>query len=193
MLKSLRLRRSRNSMVIAKYLLLVFSAAVAADSINPATTMAVAAATTTMAVKNSDSDQPVIINSDYAEFDDKNGLATYTSNVVTDQGSRHLTADTLVIQRGADNEISLITATGAPAEFKAQPDLNKAMTYGKAKTIKYYPDEDKALFIENAELIQNDNIIKGQLLTYYFNTGLLISQSTQASRTTVILQPKNDD
>ena len=137
-----------------------------------------------------DADQPLHIQSDYVEFDDQSGTATYRGNVIADQGTRHLTASTLIIYRGKDNKVELAIAIGNPASFRSQPNLAKPMGFGKAKTIKYFPEEDKIYFIKNAELEQNGDIVKGNFLTYYFATGVLKSKASPEKRATVILVPK---
>lgn len=138
-----------------------------------------------------DSEYPINIESDSAEFDDQNGTAIYKGNVVAIQGSRHLFSDSLYIYRGKDNQIEKIIAKGNPANIKAQPNPEKPEGFGYAKTIKYYPNEDKAELIEEAKLEQNGDIITGQFLTYFFEKGLLVSHPIKKARTTVTLKPRD--
>ena len=140
---------------------------------------------------DTDADQPLTIESSIVEFDDQKGTAIYTKNVIADQGSRHLTADKLIIYRDKDNKIDLIIATGAPAKFQSQSDQNKPIGFGEAETIKYFPKEDKMVLIDQAELEQNHDIIKGKVLTYFFQTGILQSEPSVEQRVTVTLQPKD--
>lgn len=139
--------------------------------------------------EKTDSEHPIKITSDTAEFDDKTGYAVHKGHVVLDQGSRHLTADTLIIKRNENNKVYLIIATGKPAHFHAQPELHKPIGYGKANTLKFYPLEDKVILIENAKLTQDKDEITGPILTYYLNKRLLESTPKDGKRTTVIIQP----
>jgi len=146
----------------------------------------------TLAADKPDSKQPINIESNYAEFDDQKGTAFYKGHVISIQGSRHMVSDTLTIYRGKDNKIDLMVATGKPARFKSRPNPDKPEGQGKANTIRYYPREDKAILIDDAELTQNGDIINGKQLTYFFQKGLLISEPKAKSRTRVILQPKEN-
>ena len=137
-----------------------------------------------------DAEEPVQIIADYASFDQKNGVATYTGHVTVTQGSRILHANKLTIHRDKDNRVNLMIATGKPATFKAQDNKDKPPGSGKANTIKYYPQSNKVDLIDNASLTQNGDTVSGSKLTYNFATEELQSKSNQQQRTTVILQPK---
>lgn len=139
-----------------------------------------------------DAEQPVKIQADAANFDHIKGIALYTGNVTVDQGSRHLSADRLTIQRGTDNKIKLMTAIGNPATFHSQADPNKPMGSGKANVIKYYPQQDLVDLMDNAELTQNGDTVTGPQISYNFTTGNLNTKSSTKQRATVILQPKRE-
>ncbi len=138
-----------------------------------------------------DSEQPLKIESSFVEFDDQKGIATYTGNVIANQGSRHLTADKLTIYRGENNKIDVMIAIGEPAHFQSQPDLQKPMGFGTANTIKYFTKEDKVDLIGNAKLEQDGDIVEGHFLIYFFQSGLLKSEPSIHQRTTVTLKPKD--
>lgn len=140
-----------------------------------------------------DAEQPLKIESSIVEFDDQNGIATYTGNVIANQGTRHLTSDKLTIYRGQDNKIDLMIAVGDPAHFQFQPDPTQPISFGTANTIKHFPTENKVDLIGQAKLEKNGDIIKGPLLTYFFESGLLKSAPSSKARTTVILKPKQNN
>jgi lipopolysaccharide export system protein LptA len=136
-----------------------------------------------------DTKQAINITSDNAEFDDKTGTAIYRGNVIATQGSRYLESDILTIYRGKDNKINFMTASGKPANIKAQPKTDKSPGYGQADTIKYYPETDKALLIGNAKLMQDNDTISGEYLIYYFKQEFLQSMPQKNKRTKVVLYP----
>ncbi len=144
----------------------------------------------TVSTTSRDADQPMTIRSKAAEFDDEKSVAIYKGNVMAIQGSRLLNCTNLTIHRNKNNKIGLVLATGNPAKFYAQPNTNKPNGIGTANIIKYFPEEDKVILLGNATLEQDGDAISGELLTYYFEKGLLISEKTTPSRTTVVLQPK---
>lgn len=137
-----------------------------------------------------DAQMPVHIQADRANFNHKVGLATYHGNVIVDQGSRNLRAKKLVIQRDAQNRIEVMIATGNPATFKSQSDINKPPGTGSADTIKYYPQLNKVKLLHNATLTQNGDTISSPKLTYNIVTEELQGNSTKQQRTTIVLQPK---
>ena len=139
-----------------------------------------------------DSEQPVTIKSDLATFDNDKGLATYMGHVTVDQGSRHLSSEKLTIQRDEQNRIKVIIATGNPARFHSQSDPTKPVGSGKAKLIKYYPQQDTVDLFENAQITQNGDTISGPVLKYNFLTGNLKSKSTKRERATFTFQPKRE-
>jgi len=142
------------------------------------------------AVAVQDSEQPVNIRADKANFEHDDGVALYSGHVSVDQGSRHLLSDTLTIKRDKNNKIKVIIAVGKPAYFKSQADSQKSISQGRADIIKYYPQQDKVDLLDNAELTQNGDTVQGPILNYNFVTGNLKSLSSVDQRTTFILQPK---
>jgi len=141
--------------------------------------------------KNSETEKPIEIYSTKAEFEDKKGTATYKGAVVMDQGNHHLTSDVLIIQRDTGGKIESMIATGNPAHFHVKPSPDKSELLGHAKTIKFYPKQDKILLLQNAELTQNNETIRGENLTYFLSTHVLLSNPVSGEKTTVILAPKS--
>jgi lipopolysaccharide export system protein LptA len=139
-----------------------------------------------------DSEQPVKVQADAANLDHEKGIAIYTGNVKVDQGSRHLSSDNLTIKRDKNKKIQIMIATGKPATFSSQPDPNKPKGSGKARTIKYYPQEDSVDLLDDAELTKDGDTITGPKLNYNFKTGNLKTTSSVDKRVTFILQPKRE-
>lgn len=139
----------------------------------------------------SDDSYPIEIQSNTADFDDKTGDATHRGNVVVTQGTRHLTADTLVIHRDPNGKIDRMIAQGTPARFHAYPEPQKPILEGKANILKFFPKEDKIILEEDAELTQAEHTIQGPQITYYLANRMLSSESNLTQRTTVIIKPKD--
>lgn len=131
----------------------------------------------------------IIIQSDSAEFDDKKGTAKYYDHVVMDQGSRHLTSDRLTIERNQQGKIGLMVALGYPAQFEEQKEASKS--FGHANILKYYPNDEKIILLEDAELTQQEKTIRSEHLTYFLNSGLLTAAPKPGSRTTIIIPREN--
>lgn len=130
---------------------------------------------------------PITIQSDSAEFDDKSGTATYHHHVILSQETRQVTADKLTIQRNPSGHIAHIIATGKPAHFQIRLHPTKPLIIGHANTIKYFPEEEKIVLIENAELNQEGNIIRGPYLNYLLKSEVLSSEARPGGHTEVII------
>jgi lipopolysaccharide export system protein LptA len=136
-----------------------------------------------------DASRPIEINSDTAEFDDKLGTAKHFGHVLMNQGSRHLEAETLIIERNAANKIEKITAIGRPAQFKTQLDFEKPALDATADTLVFYPEKQTLYLTKNAQVMQDNHRVEGNRLIYFLATKKLISEFTADKRTTVIIPP----
>jgi lipopolysaccharide export system protein LptA len=141
-------------------------------------------------IEAKDESQPIEIQSDSANFEEKTGQTTHKGHVKVTQGSRMLWADTLVIDRSKEGKINHIVAYGKPAHFEAYPNPEKPKLMGSAKIIHYYLSDHKIVLLENAELTQNENTIKSNRLTYFLESKTLVSDPKTVSNTTVILNSK---
>lgn len=142
-----------------------------------------------------DNHSPIDIQSDNAYFDEKTGDTTYQGNVYATQAGQQLWADSLLIHRTKEGKIDHIHAEGSPAHFiskKDNPKIGVAQDInGHANSIHYYPNDQKIIFLQDAELSQNDRIVQGSHLIYLVPSRTLISEDTGNSKTTVILKPKS--
>jgi len=132
--------------------------------------------------------QPLEIQSDSGDFDDKTGIATHRGNVIMTQGAKKLYADLLIIQRDDKGKIKAVKAYGKPAKFTMQPEKDKSLSSGHANTIEFYPTENTIILVENAQLKQNHNTINGPYLSYSFEKRSLNAPAGKG-RTTVTIYP----
>jgi lipopolysaccharide transport protein LptA len=128
------------------------------------------------------------IQSDAAQFNDIIGTATYKGHVVLEDEGRRLNANQLVIARDKMGKIKSMIATGDPARFFCSSD--KKPLQGEAKTIQYFPNEARVVFLKEAILEQNSDIIKGEHLTYSLTHHTLISTPEEGKQMTLILHSK---
>ncbi|MGR9044754.1 MAG: lipopolysaccharide transport periplasmic protein LptA [Gammaproteobacteria bacterium] len=140
----------------------------------------------------SDADQPVVIDSNAATYDDNTAISIYTGNVIATQGSLEVKSDKLVVYF-KDGDVNKLVATGKPARFKQMPDHGGEIT-GKALTGEYYPDQSLLILIEEAVVWQEGNTYASELIRYDSKNAIVKAgeQATDAKRVRVILKPKSE-
>ena len=68
-----------------------------------------------------DNDQPMLIEADSAELDDKKGISIYKGNVKVTQGTLVLTGEIMTVHNNGD-DISKVIVEGSPATYRQRPD-----------------------------------------------------------------------
>jgi lipopolysaccharide export system protein LptA len=112
-----------------------------------------------------DRQQPISIESDYAERNEKTGRTVYRGNVVISQGSVLIEADQITLHV-ENNKISRIECTGTPASYQQKPALEAATMIARADRIDYLPATNKLALKQNAILSRDGTIIKGDSIDY---------------------------
>ena len=140
----------------------------------------------------SDADQPVVIDSNAATYDDNKAISTYTGNVVATQGSLEVKSDKLVVYF-KNGDIDKLVATGNPARFKQMPDHGGEIT-GKALTGEYYPGQSLLILIKEAVVRQDGNTYASELIRYDSENAIVKAgeQASDSKRVRVILKPKSE-
>lgn len=141
-------------------------------------------------------DQPVTIEANSAQLDDKNGTSIYSGNVIIVQGSLRISADKVTAYQ-EKNAIGKIVADGSPARYDQAGATKDDHVTALANTIDYIANDDKIILKGNAKLEQKGNTVEGQLITYDIkrkigNAGSNKSTSkTENGRVKMIFQPKS--
>ncbi|PKM12393.1 MAG: lipopolysaccharide transport periplasmic protein LptA [Gammaproteobacteria bacterium HGW-Gammaproteobacteria-3] len=139
----------------------------------------------------SDSDQPVIIDSNAASYDDTTATSIYTGNVVATQGSLEVKCDRLEVYF-KDGEVDKFIAIGKPARFRQMPDKG-AEIRGRALKGEYYPEQSLLILIKEAVVEQDGNTYASELIRYDSKNAVVKAgeQSSDTKRVRVILKPKS--
>ncbi len=119
----------------------------------------------------------------------KQGLATYEGHVIVDQGTRHLTADTLIIHRNTLGKIDKMTAYGKPAVFKTLPKPDNQWVNGHSLIIYFYPIDHNLELLHQAYLTQSGNSFTGDKITYNTLTEIINSPDSETGQSLMVLQP----
>lgn len=137
----------------------------------------------------SDRKQPVTLEADKATFNEKTGITTYTGNVIIQQGTLKLQADSLVANLGANKQIQSVTAQGKPARFQQQLNARDAMARGEGRKIVYNAQTGILTLTGNAFLSQNGATFRGENLTYSMNKGDIEANGGNKGRIQIVIPP----
>jgi len=141
----------------------------------------------------SDSKQPITIESDSGFYDDKKGLSTYAGKVVIIQGTMRLDADKVVVY--LDNrEIQKMVATGAPVKFQQTPEAGKEDVHGNSLIAEYYPETAVLVMMQKAVIWQGGNSTASERIEYDRVSEVVKAgqEGSSSKRVHVILQPKSE-
>ncbi|MHC8301750.1 lipopolysaccharide transport periplasmic protein LptA [Pseudomonas sp. ZS1P83] len=115
-----------------------------------------------------DQEQPIRIQADDAQLDDKNGIATYKGDVIITQGSLKVTGNTVTITRTPTGDIDVMTSVGNLAYFEqlqTAGDTKPVQGYGV--TIQYHAAQNRVVLIDRAKVIDKDNnVTQGEKIVY---------------------------
>jgi lipopolysaccharide export system protein LptA len=142
----------------------------------------------------SDKDQPVYIEADSVEIDDRTGVRTYQGNVVMTQGSIHMTADKVTVTKtpkGSDH----VLAVGKPVTFQQQREGEDELARGRALRAEYDLDSDIIKLYDDAELSQGKDTLRNDRITYDKSKELMWAGTSQQGkqRVRITLQPNSSE
>jgi lipopolysaccharide export system protein LptA len=145
----------------------------------------------------SDRTQPISLVADRATYNEKTGVTTYSGNVIIEQGTMKLQANSIIANLNNQKEISTITATGGPARFQQKVDVNKGLAKGQAQKILYNAQTGIITLSGNALLEQGGASIRGNTLKYSMNKGDIEATGTpnntgsSSGRVQIVIPPSS--
>ena len=115
-----------------------------------------------------DQQQPIRIQADDAQLDDKNGVATYTGDVIITQGSMKVTGNKVTMTRAPNGDIDVVTSVGNLAYFEQlQTAGDTKPVQGWGVTIQYHATQDRVVLIDRAKVVDKDgNVTQGEKIVY---------------------------
>ncbi|HAB92263.1 MAG TPA: lipopolysaccharide transport periplasmic protein LptA [Pseudomonas sp.] len=146
----------------------------------------------------SDRNQPINVQADSAEMDDKRGVAIYRGDVIITQGTLKITGDTVTITLDQAGDIDVFTSVGKPAYYEQKPSENKDIVQAYGLTIQYFANNEKIIIIDQAKVIQQGNTFRGEKIIYDTQKQIVTAGrgkqgtiSTPSPRINMVIQPKN--
>jgi lipopolysaccharide export system protein LptA len=146
----------------------------------------------------SDSEQPIRVQADSAELDDKQGVAVYRGGVIITQGTMKITGDTVTITQNKAGDIEVFTSVGRPAYYEQLPEVGKQIVQAYGLTIQYFAQNERIILIDQAKVIQEGNTFEGEKIVYdtarqIVNAGRAHGSNvtTPRPRIDMVIQPKS--
>lgn len=134
--------------------------------------------------------QPITIMADRAEIDEREGISTYTGNVVLTQGGVRMEADRLLVHsKGGDLES--ITAEGDPVRFQQERNGDEPL-HGHSQRMRFDAKTEILLLLDQAEFWQGPNRFSGEQIQYDRKQARVLASQGEngGQRVQVTIQPK---
>lgn len=112
-----------------------------------------------------DREQPIHIESNRAERQERTGLTIYEGDVVITQGTIRVEADKVVVH-SENNQAVRLEATGNPARYQQILEAGDPPVHARSQLIDYRMKEDKLILSRDAQLEQQGSTITGERIEY---------------------------
>ncbi|KAA6186109.1 lipopolysaccharide transport periplasmic protein LptA [Thiohalocapsa marina] len=147
-----------------------------------------------LAALEGDDEQPLYIEADAAELDEKQSISLYIGNVEVRQGSMHIYADEALVQHKPNRKPQKIIAIGQPARYRQLFDDDPDEVHGRALRMEYETDRDEITLIDEAELTQGADRFASDRIVYNRTTGRVVAgTSAQGSeRVRIRIEPDQE-
>lgn len=141
-----------------------------------------------------DKSQPIHIQADHAEIDEKKGTITYTGKVRMTQGSMQINASQVQLFRN-QKQVTRIIATGKPANFRQQPQDDQPVTDAFGKKLDYSIAKQTVTITGDARVQQNADSFSSERIVYHMDEAIVNAYSGEngtGQRVKMVIQPKAD-
>ncbi len=136
-----------------------------------------------------DQQQPIRVTANSAI--QENNTVTYRGNVIIVQGSVRIEADQVVIYH-EKGKLQKAVATGKPARFQQQPDVDGGLITGSATTLIYHNSDQRVELLQDALVDRDKSTVKSDRIEYLLPSKTVradTSPNNASSRVEMILQP----
>lgn len=148
---------------------------------------------------DSDSKQPMYIESDTATYDEKKGETVYTGTVKATQGSLEALGDKMIVYQ-KNGKTDKLVIFGNPAKIKQTPNPGKPDNHGLGQRAEYFPDTgililyDKAMTWEGEDPAKSEHTVHSDRIEYDTRNSLYKAGSLHSGgkRVHVTILPKEE-
>ena len=140
---------------------------------------------------SADRDQPIFIEADAVDIDERAGVSTYTGDVSLVQGSTRIEADMVKVFT-TDRQLNKVTARGAPAHYRQLPSETEEEVEARAESILYTVATGLLVLSGNAELSQAGSRFEGARIEYDTRRDVVRASGAERGeeRVRVVIQPE---
>ncbi len=137
-----------------------------------------------------DRNQPINLEANRGQLDQKTGVSVYEGNVVISQGSMRLTADTATIHV-KDGGFQRMEATGNPVTLRYKPTVDKPEIIGTSRRVEYDVASAKVTMSGGARLTQGRDTFTGDRIEYDLKSDVVRARGAGANgRIQFTIQPR---
>ena len=146
----------------------------------------------------SDREQPISIEADHAQMDDKQGITQYKGKAVLTQGSLRIEGDIITFYYDDDKQITKAVAQGKLATYQQVQKPGEKPIKARALQMEYHAKAQKIYLIGKGHVWQNGDEFSGNRIEYDITNNVVNANSapvkvdgkTQKSkRVHIIIQP----
>jgi len=137
--------------------------------------------------RGADPDQPVNVDADKLESDQKQGLVIFTGNVIAQQNGSTQYADRMeVYLDSASNRVLRTVSTGSVKI------ITRDCRTGTAQRAEYYDAEQRVVLIGDARVWQDENVVTGDRITIYLAEDRSVVEGGPQGRVKGVFYPKRE-
>ncbi len=114
----------------------------------------------------SDREQPINIEADHAQLDDKAGITQYKGRAILTQGSLRIEGDIITFYYDTDKNLTKAVAEGKLAKYKQLHKENEPPVRVKAIQMEYFAQSQKVFLLGQGEIWQDGDKLTGDRIEY---------------------------
>ena len=147
--------------------------------------------TTNVAAKDGDENQPIDVNADRSEYDDKAGIQRLIGNVEIVQGTMKITAEEIAIHL-KDKRLARIEGKGSPISFEQLNNADEPIV-GEANAIDYNAVDGTLILIGAARLKQPRQELNSNRIVFNSREQTVKAEGGESGRVSIRIQPPQAD
>lgn len=136
--------------------------------------------------------KPIEIDSDKQQIDLKENTTIFDTNVSVTQGSLSIRADYMKVTGQDKKGKEVYIATGKPAVYRQQLDDGKPIV-AQANSIHYDVASRSLILKGNAQLSQNDSVVKSEIIRYDLTHQTLQAEGADGAPVKSVFNTAQDD